>query len=109
MHCGKGAAIEVSAEGLARYKGGEVIQKAFPELSDGEREIILSGTHPECWEAMWAEDDDEEDTTPTIANVLNPNVRDLLGFMRSNQPMKQCTCEMCRADIENQSRKDDGE
>jgi hypothetical protein len=109
MHCSKGASVEVSAEGLARYRGGEVIQKAFPELSNGEREIILSGTHPECWEAMWAEDDDEEDTTLGIANVLNPNVRNLMSFTKTYQPMKQCTCEMCIADTVNQSRKDDGE
>jgi hypothetical protein len=36
------------------------IQDAFPMLSAGEREQILTGTHPKCWDEMFEEDDAEE-------------------------------------------------
>jgi len=36
------------------------IQDAFPYLSTGEREQIMTGTHPECWEKMFPEEDEDE-------------------------------------------------
>lgn len=36
------------------------IQSIFHYLSIDERELLLTGTHPECWIAMFPEDEDEE-------------------------------------------------
>jgi hypothetical protein len=36
------------------------VQDAFPYLSAGEREQIMTGTHPECWEKMFPEEDEDE-------------------------------------------------
>lgn len=30
------------------------IQRAFPDMSNDEREILISGTCPECWDILWA-------------------------------------------------------
>lgn len=35
---------------------GEFIQDVFPELSVDEREIFISGTHPECWDRLYSDD-----------------------------------------------------
>lgn len=34
------------------------IQFAFPEMSADDREMLMSGTHPACWETMWAESEE---------------------------------------------------
>lgn len=47
--------IDVTEEQLARWKGGELIQKAMPHLSSAEREFIISGTTDEEWDEMWKE------------------------------------------------------
>lgn len=51
--CGHSHSIKVSAEGLSRYFDGGLIQDCFPELSADEREMIISGICPECWEKMF--------------------------------------------------------
>ena len=51
--CGSKGYLEVPTEGLARRQAGALIQDAFPEMSRPEREQIVSGTHPECWEKMF--------------------------------------------------------
>lgn len=40
------------------YNRGEYAQVAFPELDKALREQIISGTHPKCWEEMFAFDED---------------------------------------------------
>ena len=58
FHCGCEGEVAVTQEGLAAYNGGEYAQVAFPELDKDLREQIISGTHPKCWEAMFAFDED---------------------------------------------------
>ena len=53
--------IEVSAEGYAEWQGGELIQEALPELSAGERELLLSGTCDPCWDELFGEPEEEEE------------------------------------------------
>lgn len=57
--CGQAAVVAVSDEGYEKWKAGAFVQEAFPELSSGARELLISGTHPECWDSLFA--DDEED------------------------------------------------
>lgn len=37
------------------------IQTILPELSAEEREMLITGIHPACWQELWAYLDDEED------------------------------------------------
>jgi len=52
---------------LSGYKlwceGREPIQKALRELPAPLREMLISGTCPECWDAMFKDCDDDEDYT----------------------------------------------
>lgn len=57
--CGQASVVAVSDEGYEKWKAGAFVQDAFPELAAGARELLISGTHPECWDVLFA--DDEED------------------------------------------------
>lgn len=39
-----------------RWKQGMFIQDAFPQLTDDEREFILTGLTPEDWDAIFPEE-----------------------------------------------------
>lgn len=49
--CNKEVKLSVPADGWAKFKAGELIQNALPNISPGIRELILTGFCPECqWE-----------------------------------------------------------
>lgn len=75
MYCQKSATIELTPDEQMRYElshselerygalqRGEfrLIQDAFPEWSADKRELLITGTHPECWDAIF-EDEEEDD------------------------------------------------
>jgi len=45
--------MELDAEKVQRWQRGELLQNVFPELPAEEREMLISGTHPKCWDNMW--------------------------------------------------------
>lgn len=47
-------------------ENGEYIQDVFPHLTDSQREMLLTGTHPECWEKMFPQDEEEDDDHSSI-------------------------------------------
>jgi hypothetical protein len=51
--CRESNIITVDAQALANWKNGMFIQDAFPNLTVGEREIILTGIHDVCWNKMF--------------------------------------------------------
>lgn len=66
MYCQKSATIELTPAEERQYErlvSGEVthIQDAFPEWSADKRELLITGTHPECWDAIFEDVDEEED------------------------------------------------
>jgi len=42
-----------------RWKAGENIQNVWPEMSADEREQLISGTCPKCWDELWSGDEDD--------------------------------------------------
>lgn len=50
--CGKKSEIPVRPEQLAAWlrPGGPLVQDAFPELSADDRELLISGLCPPCWD-----------------------------------------------------------
>jgi hypothetical protein len=38
------------------WQAGEIIQVAFPDMSIDDREILISGTHPACWNKLFPEE-----------------------------------------------------
>lgn len=58
--CGKITAIEVNFEEFAAWKGGALIQDAMPHMSVDDREILMTGICPQCWDSQFGDEDDEE-------------------------------------------------
>lgn len=50
--CGLGGYITVPADEAYSYAGGALAQEALVSLTAGEREQIISGTHPKCWDLL---------------------------------------------------------
>jgi phage FluMu protein Com len=42
--------LEVPNDGYKAWRQGMLVQKAFPDLSVDDRERLISGTCPKCWE-----------------------------------------------------------
>ena len=55
-----GVTDEVAA-GIRAWKAGRLAQVALSMLSADERELIMTGIHPDCWSQLADDDDDETD------------------------------------------------
>lgn len=51
-------AIPATVDQLKRWHGGAFVQDAFPELAADQREILISGTSPAAFEAMFSSEED---------------------------------------------------
>lgn len=49
--CGQSALFALSPEAVQRYQQGALLQDAFPELDQGQREQLKTGICPSCWES----------------------------------------------------------
>jgi len=55
--CGHSTQLTLLKSELEMYQKGAYVQDAFPNMSADERELIISGTHPACWNRMFGEDE----------------------------------------------------
>jgi hypothetical protein len=63
--CTKDSFVEnVPAKRLELWQAGEYPQRAFPNMSAADREILLSGTHDECWQKAFPPDDEGDEGVP---------------------------------------------
>ena len=56
--CGQRSLIEVDAEGLQRFCEFATVQDAFPTFDADQRELLITGTHAHCFEAIAGGDDE---------------------------------------------------
>lgn len=42
----------------------QLVQNVFPNVDKELREMLISGTCPDCWNKLWAEPEDEPELTP---------------------------------------------
>jgi len=55
--CGKPINLPVTEDQVSAWKSsGLLIQKSFPQLTDNERELLISGTCGECFDALFNQD-----------------------------------------------------
>ena len=57
--CGRGNEVEVNENDYWDWQDGELVQVAFPYLSANEREMLISGICPTCWEKTFGGAEDE--------------------------------------------------
>lgn len=60
-YCNTADTIELSEAEVQALAEFRPIQDALPNRTDDERELLISGTHPACWDALFPEEDDPED------------------------------------------------
>lgn len=59
--CGGWCHFTMSAEQFSQWKSGVFVQYIFPTWSDEDRERLISGTCPDCWEEMFPEEEEDEE------------------------------------------------
>ena len=58
--CGKTTPVQIRRVADYRaWQDGELAQNAFPYLSADEREMLISGICPTCWDNMFDGEEDE--------------------------------------------------
>lgn len=59
--CGKTTPVQIRrVADYNAWQNGALAQDAFPYLSADEREMLISGICPKCWERTFDEEEDEE-------------------------------------------------
>ncbi len=53
--------LDATDEEFAAWDSGVLIQDAMPRLSVNDREMLISGCCPKCWDKMWPSEDEEVD------------------------------------------------
>lgn len=56
--CGEQATVEVAEDGYRRWQAGAFVQVAFPEMPKEQRELLVSGIHPACWERLFGSEEE---------------------------------------------------
>lgn len=56
--CADASELEVDEQGALRWRQGELIQKALPELTPDQRELLMTGFHSDCWDKAFSEEDE---------------------------------------------------
>jgi hypothetical protein len=61
LHCGKGSRVLLDGTEYYNYfMRGAKIQDAFPTLTAAQREVLMTGTHPACWDEMTRDPEDQD-------------------------------------------------
>lgn len=62
--CQKPGSLVMTEEQFGRYenmmRNGGTIQAALPEMSIGDREMLITGTHSVCFDDIFADGEDED-------------------------------------------------
>jgi len=58
--CGETNYVLVREEDYIAWQNGELAQIAFPYLSADEREMLISGICPTCWDEMFGSDEEPD-------------------------------------------------
>lgn len=59
--CGERAVVELpKAQKEYWYQNECHVQEAFPDMPKDQREMLISGTHPVCWDEVFADFDEQQ-------------------------------------------------
>jgi len=58
--CDKSDILTLDRQAVESWQAGEYVHNAFPDMSASERELLISGTHPACWDTLFGGDGDDE-------------------------------------------------
>lgn len=49
--------LPITEDQYERWRNGELVQNAFPQLNADEREFLMTGCTPEEWDEMFGEEE----------------------------------------------------
>ena len=79
IHCKGSTNVGVKANKFHRWwVEKELIQNVWPELTAGQREVMISGMHATCWDKVFPpemEDDGEDEELNAISEGRDTNNR----------------------------------
>lgn len=55
--CGQRSAVTVTDREWAAYAAGALVQVAMPDRDAEFRELVVTGTHPHCWDNVFNAED----------------------------------------------------
>jgi hypothetical protein len=58
--CGKSSVMDLEQAAFVAWKAGVYVQDAFPMFTPDQREVLITGTHPECWDALFPDEESSE-------------------------------------------------
>ena len=59
MMCGETSTVKMLSHHYLEWQNGGLIDRVCPEMPKETREMLISGTHPECGDKMFQEDEEE--------------------------------------------------
>lgn len=59
VSCGATKLFQLPYSRYIAWQNGMLIQDAFPEMPAADRELLISGLCPDCWNALWEGLDNE--------------------------------------------------
>ena len=60
MVCGTQSHLRVPVEGWIKRMDGKATHVAFPDMPAEKREMLISGTHPKCWDELFRDMEEQE-------------------------------------------------
>ena len=54
--CDLPSEVHLDAAKVARYEAGEHVQNVWPDMPANQREMLITGTHPACWDQLFSDD-----------------------------------------------------
>lgn len=61
--------IDITEDQFLRWKGGELIQVAMPNITPAEREFLMTGATQEEWDEVFKPLEDDDDVTKTLNTI----------------------------------------
>ena len=53
FECHQSTRMNLPTENVKKWLNGKNIQTAFTEMNQDDRELLISGTHPACWDSIF--------------------------------------------------------
>lgn len=57
-YCKQVHSVLCPESGLVKWQEGELIQRALPELTGPQRELLITGTCQKCWNEIFPKEDE---------------------------------------------------
>jgi hypothetical protein len=88
IRCSKQSSLTVSARAYAAWVAGELIQVAFPDLSENEREALQTGICRDCWAQIFPPEPGQcSGVCMTGADVGVPEYGHLIAYAHPDCPL----------------------